>query len=155
MHAGRVVQIVVMLGCYDLQCTWSNVRMLQPYCNYMKNMCYINNVARLLRPPISFLTTTFLTTTGTFNRHTDIHRRTDIQCTTNQQQQQQQQQQQHYSTTTAAEDVIPLAARVTQSTTCTRPVTTPQQMHCTRLHAVVRPCTALPLIQSQRCSQQQ
>jgi hypothetical protein len=27
-HAGRAVQIVVMLGCYDL----SNVRMLQPYC---------------------------------------------------------------------------------------------------------------------------
>jgi hypothetical protein len=31
-HAGRAVQIVVMLGWDDLQCTWSDARMLQPYC---------------------------------------------------------------------------------------------------------------------------
>jgi hypothetical protein len=31
-HAGRAVQIVVMMRCYDLQCTWSDARMLQPYC---------------------------------------------------------------------------------------------------------------------------
>jgi hypothetical protein len=78
-----------------------------------------------------------------------------------QQQQQQLQRQQHSTarTAAAAADVIPLAVRVTQCTACARQVTTSQQMHCTRLHdrrTYIRPCTAaLPLIQQQRCSQQQ
>jgi hypothetical protein len=90
---------------------------------------------------ISFLTTTRYSRTGTLNK------KYTVVPTYNHTANQQQQQQQHYSTTAAAADVIPLAARVTQSTTCTQPVTTSQQMHCTRLHAVVRPCTALPLLQ--------
>jgi hypothetical protein len=32
LYAGRAVQIVVMMGCYDLLCTWCDARMLQPYC---------------------------------------------------------------------------------------------------------------------------
>jgi hypothetical protein len=32
MKAGRVVLASVMMGCYDLQCTCSDVCMLQPYC---------------------------------------------------------------------------------------------------------------------------
>jgi hypothetical protein len=31
-HAGRAVDIVVMMGWHDLQCTWPDARMSQPYC---------------------------------------------------------------------------------------------------------------------------
>jgi hypothetical protein len=32
MRAGRVAQAMVMMGCYDLQCTCTDVCMLQPHC---------------------------------------------------------------------------------------------------------------------------